>query len=109
MESSNRMNKAKELPFQAPLFPNQIVTGQDLKDFRTRLLVDLDNLIKEHFNAVPKKWLKSHEVRKLLNISPGTLQQLKNNGILPYSKVGGVHYFDYQKIQQILLESNSQK
>lgn len=109
MEGLNRMNKAKELPFQAPLYSNQLITGRDLEEFRERLLADLGNVIKGHFTTVPKKWLKSHEVRKLLSISPGTLQHLKANGTIPYSKVGGIHYFDYEAIQQILLKSNNRK
>jgi hypothetical protein len=46
--------------------------------------------------------MKSHEVRRLLKVSPGTLQTLKSSGILPYTKMGGVHFFDYQDIENIL-------
>jgi hypothetical protein len=49
-----------------------------------------------------KKWLKSHEVRRLLKISPGTLQSLKSSGIIPYTKIGGVHFYDYEEIQHLL-------
>ena len=55
----------------------------------------------QHF-PVQKKWLKSHEVRRLLKISPGTLQTLKSSGIIPYTKIGGVHFFDYEDIQRVL-------
>lgn len=41
--------------------------------------------------------MKSHEVRRLLKISPGTLQTLKSSGILPYTKMGGVHFYDYEE------------
>ncbi|MDP4148764.1 MAG: helix-turn-helix domain-containing protein [Bacteroidota bacterium] len=84
------------------LYPHQLVTGQDLEQFRQRLLVEIGQTLKEHLNMVPKKWLKTHEVRKLLKISPGTLQNLKAKGIIPYTRIGGVHYFDYDKIVQIL-------
>jgi hypothetical protein len=50
-----------------------------------------------------KRWLRSVEVRKLLNISPGTLQTLRNNGTLPYTKIGGLIYYDAYQIDQILL------
>jgi hypothetical protein len=36
-----------------------------------------------------KQWLKSVDVRKMLNISPGTLQNLRINGTLRYTKIGG--------------------
>jgi len=57
----------------------------------------------KNYNSSPaKKWLKAHEVRRLLKISPGTLQTLKANGTIPYTKIGGVHFFDYEDIQQVL-------
>jgi len=46
--------------------------------------------------------MKSHEVRRLLKISPGTLQTLKSSGTIPYTKIGGVHFYDYEDIQQVL-------
>lgn len=52
-----------------------------------------------------RKWLKSHEVRKLLTISPGTLQNLRVNGSLSYTKIGGVIYYDYDDIRK-MLEAN---
>ncbi len=48
-----------------------------------------------------KKWLKTHEVRKMLNISSGKLLTLRINGTLPYTKIGGVIYYDQEDIQQM--------
>ena len=55
--------------------------------------------------AKSKKWLKSPEVRELLSISTGTLQNLRINGTLPYTKIGGVIYYDYDEILKILEEN----
>ncbi|MEJ7681801.1 MAG: helix-turn-helix domain-containing protein [Segetibacter sp.] len=57
---------------------------------------------KSQTGAVPKKWLKSYEVRRLLKISPGTLQTLKSTGVIPYTKIGGLHFYDYEDIQHLL-------
>uniref|UniRef100_UPI004047A37D helix-turn-helix domain-containing protein n=1 Tax=Roseivirga sp. TaxID=1964215 RepID=UPI004047A37D len=62
-------------------------------------------MLKEHSGQPSKKWLKSYEVRKLLDISPGTLQNLRVNGTLPFTKIGGVIYYDYTDIQS-MLQSN---
>jgi len=59
-------------------------------------------LLKELGGQPTKKWLKSKEVRKLFNISPGTLQNLRAKGTLPFTRVGGVIYYDAQDIQRIL-------
>ena len=52
--------------------------------------------------GAPKRFLKSNDVMELLKISPGTLQNLRINGALPYSKVGGVILYDWEQIQQVI-------
>jgi hypothetical protein len=79
----------------------QIITIEDLNEFRNLLLNDL----KEIINSKPqqtKQWLKSNEVRKLLNISPGTLQNLRINGTLSYTKIGGIMYYNHTDIDKLL-------
>jgi hypothetical protein len=80
--------------------PYQLVTAGDLEKFRQRLLVDVSQVVREQLTPVPKRWLKSHEVRRLLKISPGTLQRLKAKGVIPYARVGGVHLYEYEKIAE---------
>ncbi len=84
-----------------------IVTKEDLIEFRHLLLDDLKNIIhtKPHKQ---KQWLKSSEVRKLLRISPGTLQNLRINGTLTFAKVGSIIYYNYEDIEAVL-ESNNTK
>ncbi|MCT3810120.1 helix-turn-helix domain-containing protein [Elizabethkingia anophelis] len=79
----------------------EIITREDLNEFRTRLLDDLRELIQGK-PTQNKKWLKSAEVRKLLNISSGTLQNLRINGTLSYTRVGGTMYYDHQDIDKLL-------
>jgi len=85
--------------------PSQLVTIKDLEDFRTKLLMDIKMMLEGHLNKTSKRWLKSHEVRKMLGISAGTLQTMRNNGTIPYSKVGGLTYYDAAQIDQILATS----
>ena len=80
----------------------QIITTEDLKEFKTELLQDIKDLLKEQQNPVTKKWLKSVEVRKILNISPGTLQTLRVNGTLPHTKIGGTNYYNFTDIEKLL-------
>lgn len=79
-----------------------IITTEDLHDFKLELLEGIKQLLNNQSGQLTKKWLKSPEVRALLGISPGTLQNLRINGTLPYTKVGGVLYYDYQEIMQVL-------
>ena len=79
----------------------QIITQEDLTEFRLTLLQDLKDLLTKNGQS-EKKWLKSKEVRALLNISPGTLQTLRINGTLTYTKVGGIIYYDQLDIDKLL-------
>lgn len=84
------------------IFAHQLITIDDLQQFKKQLLEELLLAFKKQTGVVPKKWMKSHEIRRLLKISPGTLQTLKSSGIIPYTKIGGVHFYDYEDIQRLL-------
>jgi hypothetical protein len=85
--------------------PTEIITTDDLREFKIELLDDFKRLLKEHAGQPTKKWLKSPEVRKLLDISPGTLQNLRINGTLPFTKMGGLIYYDYEDIKKFLSDN----
>ena len=79
----------------------ELLTKEDLKQFKTELFEELKKFLPAA-QSQAKKWLKSPEVRKLLSISPGTLQNLRINGTLSFSKVGGIIYYSYDDIQKVL-------
>ncbi|WP_396143861.1 helix-turn-helix domain-containing protein [Flavobacterium sp.] len=83
------------------MYLEQIITREDLNEFRNLLLNDLKEIIQSKPQQT-KQWLKSNEVRKLLNISPGTLQNLRINGTLTYTKIGGIMYYDNSDIDKVL-------
>ncbi|MGV8092083.1 MAG: helix-turn-helix domain-containing protein [Mangrovibacterium sp.] len=85
--------------------PTEIVTTDDLREFKLELLTELKKMLNEHHGQPIKKWLKSYEVRKLLGISPGTLQNMRINGTLPFTRMGGLLFYDYEDIRKVL-ESN---
>lgn len=87
-----------------------IVTQQDLQQLKTDLLASITQMKEELLeNRSPKQpevqLLKSHQVQRMLGISPGTLQNLRVNGTLPYSKVGGVIFYDKNEILRIIEEN----
>ena len=83
-----------------------LITKQDLQSFRIELLQELKQLLSTAIPHKQKQWLKSVEVRKLLKISPGTLQNLRINGSLPYSKIGGIIFYRHEDIIKLLECSN---
>lgn len=88
------------------IYRNQLLTIGDLEDFKKALFNEIKSLLKETNGQHTKKWLRSSEVRKMLGVSPGTLQNLRINRMLTFSKVGGIIFYKYEDIIS-LLESNS--
>jgi len=80
----------------------EIITKEELQTFRVELLNDIKQLLESSGKLEQKKWLKSPEVRKMLGISPGTLQNLRVNGTLPFTKIGSLFYYPYEDINKIL-------
>ncbi len=89
--------------------PTTIVTTEDLMEFKVELLEEIKKLLNNPSGSGSgsKKWLKSTEVMKLLQISPGTLQNFRINGKLPFSRIGGSIYYDADEINKILMENRS--
>lgn len=79
-----------------------IVTKEDLEEFKIDLLNEIKKIIQSAESTYSKKWLKSKEITKLLNISPGTLQNLRINGTLTYTKIGGTFYYENSDIEKLL-------
>jgi len=87
------------------LFPGQIITSEDLVDFKTDLIEEIKVIYKDLKDHGGKKWLRSRDVKDRLGISHGTLQNFRINGTLPYTKVGGVIFYDKDDINN-MIESN---
>ena len=81
---------------------NQLVTLDDLEKFRINLLMDIRKMLEGQLAKPPKRWIKSCEVKKLLNISGGTLLTLRKTGQLPYKRVGGLMFYDAAEIDLTL-------
>jgi len=79
----------------------EIITKEDLREFKSELLTEIRQLIQPG-QGQSKKWLKSVEVRKLLNISPGTLQNLRINDTLNYTRIGSIIYYKQEAINKLL-------
>lgn len=88
----------------------EFITKDDLEQFKKELFEEIRNLAGCHQKSgeVSKTWLKSFEVRKLLGISAGTLQNLRVNGTLPYTKIGGLMYYKHDDILR-LMDGNTAK
>lgn len=81
--------------------PNEIVTVSHLEQFKKELIQEIRIIIEQN-KPIQKKWLKKKEVLDLLQLSTNTLQTLRNNGKIPFKKLGGIIYYDIESINEIL-------
>ncbi len=79
----------------------QIITKEDLDEFREKLLKDLKEIIGKPIEA-PVKYLKSYQVKNMLKMSSATLLTLREKGIITYSKIGGTFYYKYEDILKVM-------
>ncbi|MBW8244270.1 DNA-binding protein [Muricauda oceani] len=85
-----------------------IITQEDLQEFKVELLKEIEGLLIQYLGERPKKWLRTHEVTEMFQISAGTLQNLRSNGTLAYSKLGNILYYDAEHIQRVLGQGQTQ-
>lgn len=85
-----------------------LVTKEDLAIFKQEIVAAIElALNKSAENSLAKKqWLRSSDVRKLLGISPGTIQTLRINGTLQYRKIGGSMFYHLNDIEKMLEGGN---
>jgi hypothetical protein len=87
----------------------ELITREDLRQFKTELLEEFKTIVSKAKPSPHGKWLKSAQVRELLKISPGTLLNLRVNGHLRYTKVGGSFYYKYEDIELMLANGPCKK
>lgn len=78
-----------------------IITQADLDQFKEDVINELRLLMAKE-KKVKTRWLKNIEVKKMLQISHSTLQTLRANGTLSYTKVGGIIYYDKEEIEKMM-------
>ena len=82
----------------------EIITREDLEAFGEKLMSQMKALLSggSTDGGEPRKWIKSYQVKNLLKISSNTLQTLRDNGTIPFTKIGGILYYSLEDIQKVL-------
>ena len=83
----------------------ELITKADFHTLKSEIVDEIKRLFQ---SPEQKEWLKSADVMSLLGCSPGTLQNLRVNGTLPFTKIGGTIYYSRQDVIK-LLETNKRK
>ena len=77
---------------------NEIITKEDLRQFSLELLNSIKILIIQKTEAQnqveEQEWIKSKQVRKLMDMSPGSVQNLRVTQKVRFKKVLGSYYYN---------------
>ena len=89
--------------------PAYVLTLEDLKSFKTELMSEVDQVIAKatkDLNQLSKRQVvKNSDEKRILQVSDATLCNLRNNGVLPFAKIGGTIYYEKSDVED-LFEKN---
>ena len=78
-----------------------LALSQDIKDLKARI----ELLRQSRAEVLKDTWIDNQDVLQTLHISKRTLQTLRTNGTLPYSKIKGKFYYRVADIEQLLQDN----
>lgn len=71
---------------------------QDVKEIKAAL----NFMMKSSLNELKEEWIDGQIVMQTLHISVRTLQSLRDNGTLPYSRINGKFYYKVSDNDEML-------
>jgi hypothetical protein len=79
----------------------EIITKEDIQVFKIELLAEIKSLLVKEEKSTGE-WLRSSQVRSMLQISPNTLQALRVSGKLNFTKVGSIFFYKLDEIRKLV-------
>jgi hypothetical protein len=87
---------------------SDIVTKDDLRQFGLLLINDIRKIVEQtetsEKDTIHPEWLKSRVARKLMDMSPGSIQNLRVTGKVRFKKVLGSYYYNKTDLLNLFSE-----
>lgn len=78
-----------------------VISKEDFDQFKKELIDEIKKILQPSIkNKI--KWLRSSDVREMLNISDSTLQTFRINGTIPAYKLDTTWFYKYDEIVDVL-------
>lgn len=71
---------------------------QDVREIKAAM----NFMMKSSLNQLKEEWIDGQVVMQTLHISVRTLQSLRDNGTLPFSRINGKFYYKVSDIEEML-------
>lgn len=87
------------------------ITKDDLRQFGLLLKNDIRSMLekagKRESEDINPEWLKSRKVKAMLDMSPGSIQNLRISGKVRFKKVLGSYYYNRLDLEKLFNEGGS--
>lgn len=86
----------------------EILSKQDLELFRIRMIADIEKILEANFNNTQEDfgWLRSKAIRRMMDISAATLQNLRISEKIRFKKVMGSYYYSKEDLLKLFEYEN---
>jgi hypothetical protein len=89
----------------------QIPTVRSIQLLLEPIVIKLQNLENEvqklPKKALPSKYYRARDLKELFGLTNNTIIKYRNDGILPYTLLGGVYLYDAKAIDEMLEQNKS--
>ena len=89
----------------AVAFRNHFASSEELDNQEAISCAGCPASITSPLSEKLEDWLDNQDVMQALHVSPRTLQTLRSNGLLPFSRIGNKLYYRRQDIIKILSDN----
>lgn len=87
---------------------SDMITKDDLRQFGLLLINDIRKIVENtetsEKDEIHPEWLKSRVVRKLMDMSAGSLQNLRVTGKVRFKKILGSYYYNKKDLMNLFKE-----
>lgn len=80
------------------LFDLIMILSHEIRELKLRI----ERIRTNKKSYLKETWIDNQEVMQMLHISQRTLQTLRSNGTIPYSKIRGKFYYKVSDIEKLL-------
>jgi len=95
---------------QIKILGMDLITKNDLDVMKVQIISELGMLIDRKLNGEKENeefgWMRSKTIRRKLNISAATLQNLRITGKIRFKKLLGSYYYNSEDLQKIFSDEN---
>jgi excisionase family DNA binding protein len=79
----------------------EVITKKDLAILKNELIKEFKSAL-QNKPEEKSEWLKTWEVKKLVGLSNGTLQKMRNEGTIPFTKLGGLIFYKKEDVLALM-------